>query len=141
MYDIEKVEPSLKPYILAYEKFKRAVPHKVVHSEKVVFSKEYAGRFDAVIEDSVGQRWLVDWKTSNSGLYDETGLQLSAYLHADFFEPETMAKGVSWANKDVYGLMGVLLSKDGTFQVREYPDSFETFLACLQIYKWKNGKT
>lgn len=47
----------------------------------------YAGTFDMVITSDLlpGQVILADWKTSRSGIYGETALQLSAYANAEFY--------------------------------------------------------
>jgi hypothetical protein len=45
----------------------------------------YAGTLDLVADLPDGRRALMDYKTSASGIWPETALQLSAYRHADFF--------------------------------------------------------
>jgi hypothetical protein len=57
-----------------------------VLSETSVLNRSvpYAGTLDIVC-DFAGARWLVDWKTSRSGVYAEAALQLSAYAHADVY--------------------------------------------------------
>jgi hypothetical protein len=60
-----------------------------VATESVVYSltHNYGGTFDMVATTpwAPGECFLLDWKTSASGIYDETALQLAAYRHAEFF--------------------------------------------------------
>lgn len=44
----------------------------------------WAGKFDYLCRID-GQVWLIDWKTSASGIYPETAFQLAAYSHAEFY--------------------------------------------------------
>jgi hypothetical protein len=52
----------------------------VLHRENPL----YGGTLD-LVGDMLGHRWLIDWKTSKSGVYAEAALQLSAYAHADVY--------------------------------------------------------
>lgn len=45
----------------------------------------WAGRLDLIGRLPDGRTVLVDWKTSRSGIYGETALQLAAYRHAEFY--------------------------------------------------------
>jgi hypothetical protein len=62
----------------------RAAP---VLTETVVGSRRhrYAGTLDLVADLPDGRRALMDYKTSNSGVWPEAALQLAAYRHADFY--------------------------------------------------------
>lgn len=45
---------------------------------------QWAGKFDHIAR--VGsQTWLIDWKTTASGIWPETAFQLAAYSHAEFY--------------------------------------------------------
>ena len=112
-----------------------AMPHEIEMAERLVYTKDYAGRFDRVGKTET-DRWLIDFKTS-SGLYDETGLQLSAYKNARFMEPNPGESGIPLDLTNVK-LLGVQLGVDGLFSTREYPDNHGVFLSCLEIYRWKN---
>jgi hypothetical protein len=60
---------------------------KVVATETVVASRKwrYAGTFDLLAELPDGRRALMDYKTSRSGIFGETALQLGAYANADAY--------------------------------------------------------
>lgn len=45
----------------------------------------HAGKFDALGRIADGRLALIDWKTSASGIYGETSLQLAAYNHSEFY--------------------------------------------------------
>lgn len=47
----------------------------------------WAGRLD-LIARMCGETWLLDIKTTRSGIFGETALQLSAYSHAEFYSPD-----------------------------------------------------
>jgi hypothetical protein len=58
---------------------------KVIHTELTVASRKwnYAGTFDLLADIDGYGRCLIDYKTSRSGIYGETALQLAAYAHAE----------------------------------------------------------
>lgn len=58
----------------------------VLHETFVYHERyRYAGRFDLLADLSDGQRWLLDYKTTASGIYPETGLQLTGYRNATHY--------------------------------------------------------
>jgi hypothetical protein len=59
----------------------------VVLSEATIGNRKwhYAGTLDLVADLPDGRRALLDYKTSASGIWPETALQLSAYRHAEFY--------------------------------------------------------
>lgn len=58
--------------------------------ECAVFSREfgYGGRFDLLAELADKRTWLLDWKTTLSGVWPESALQLAGYRYADFYVVE-----------------------------------------------------
>lgn len=48
----------------------------------------WAGKPDLIATCPDGRVGLFDWKTTASGIYPETALQLAAYSHAEFYAPE-----------------------------------------------------
>lgn len=48
----------------------------------------WAGKPDLIGELPDGRIVLFDWKTTASGIYPETALQLAAYSHAEFYAPD-----------------------------------------------------
>lgn len=113
-------------YIDAYRKFVSDVPHKVLASEMVVYSKKYgyAGQLDAIIE-LPGRKVLVDFKTSNT-IVPEHHAQVAAYREA-----------LQEMGKPVDGSAILQLCEDGTYSFIDSDTDFKVFLACLTIYKWQ----
>jgi hypothetical protein len=73
----------------------------------------YAGTLDLVADLRDARRWLVDLKTTRSGVFDENALQLAAYRYADFYvDPAGVDRkmlevdqcGVVWLRADGYDL-------------------------------------
>lgn len=134
-YELDKIPESLRGYIMAYEKWEQDFPHQIIHVESVVYNNEVAGRLDRLVKTVAGKFGLIDYKTNNSGLYSETGLQLSAYKHMDKIQLEENKPGVSF-NLPIDFMHGVLLRSDGTYSVREYNDDYEVFQSFIPIAKW-----
>lgn len=60
---------------------------KPVLVEAVTASRKwgYCGTLDLVADLPNGGRAIMDWKTTRSGIYGETALQLAAYAHAEVY--------------------------------------------------------
>ncbi|OPX88976.1 MAG: hypothetical protein A4E53_01709 [Pelotomaculum sp. PtaB.Bin104] len=116
-------------YVMAYYKWKDAFPHKFMPIEHTVYSKKYgyAGTLDAIVEDSSGKTWLIDFKTSN-GIYNEMGLQLVAY--------KTAVEEMGLCKVDHMGILQLV--DDGTFNFKEMNEPLKTFLALKLAYEWQN---
>lgn len=58
---------------------------QIILTETVVASRKwyYAGTFDLVAKLGDGRTAIMDWKTTRSGIFGETALQLGAYANAD----------------------------------------------------------
>lgn len=126
------VPEELAGHVDAYLRFlEEWDPHPVL-VEAVVFSRRflYGGTLDLVADLADGRRWLLDVKTTRSGVYGETGLQLAAYRYADFYlgdqvdgayaeipMPEVDATGVIWVRSDGYELVPV---EAGELQLRMF---------------------
>lgn len=76
----------------------------------------YGGTLDLVAKLADGNVWLLDWKTSASGIWPENGLQLAAYRFAQFYVdgkaderpmPEVDRVGCVWLRADGYDLIPV----------------------------------
>lgn len=76
----------------------------------------YCGTLDMVADLADGKRWLVDLKTTRSGVYPENALQLAAYRYAEFYVdaagdeqpmPAVDDTGVVWIRADGYDLIPV----------------------------------
>jgi len=96
----------------------------------------YMGTLDLVAVLNDGKRWLLDWKTSASGIWPESALQLSAYRYAEWYldgdgveqpMPEVDACGCVWLRADGYDLVPVDAS----------PETFTTFLYAQQLARFQ----
>lgn len=121
----QTVPDELSLYIKAFDDFMRDHQVKLLqHEQTVVCEKErYAGTLD-LIADIGGKNFFIDVKTSKDGaIYQEAGLQLSAYRYAHGKDHEIAV--VSLSSKGTY-----------TFQVMTY--DIEAFLAAKKLYEYIN---
>lgn len=82
---VADVDPAVSPFIPHYAAFVRDWRPQYVETEATVFSDDlgYAGTLDAIAVID-GKTFLLDTKTSRSGVFAEVALQLAAYSTADF---------------------------------------------------------
>lgn len=138
--------PQMKRCIKGFLKWCDENKVKFKESEQIIYSKKhkYAGKFDAMAIVN-GKKCIIDFKTSNA-IYDEMFLQATAYLIAKEEEDKKKIAG---------GVILLRLSKDEKdskgkdiepFEVKQVNrlaltnGLSEVFLACLEIYKWKQNK-
>ncbi len=90
------------------------------------------GTLDAVAHLGDGQVWLLDFKTSASGIWPEAAVQLAAYRNAEFYldadgdeqpMPAVDTAGCVWLRADGYDLI----------PVNTGPDVFRVFLYAQQL--------
>lgn len=83
-------------------------------TERVIGSYRwmYAGTFDLIAELPDGRRVLFDYKTSKSGIFPETALQLAAYRHADVYVAEDGTE-IPMSEVGITDTMAVWLRPDG----------------------------
>jgi hypothetical protein len=100
---------------------------ELVERPCVNLTRWYAGTFDLVATLKGRGRVLLDLKTSRSGVFSETALQLAAYRNADYFETDSGALEVMptvaetlalWVRADGYDL----------YPVETGPEVFRSFL-------------
>lgn len=70
----------------------------------------WSGTLDYIGELPDGRRVLIDWKTTNSGIWPETAFQLSAYRNAEFYLTDD---GEELPLPEVHDTWGVHLRRDG----------------------------
>ena len=126
------IPAGLDGYVHSYTRFLDEFDVQPVLVEAVVYSNRhaYAGTLD-LIADLDGERWLLDAKTSRSGVFGETALQLSAYRFADCWMdgeeekeiPEVDRTGVIHVRADGYSLVPVEADHA----------QFRAFLYCGQV--------
>jgi len=123
---LDSVPPAYRPYAEAFYKWISDNKVTILEHEKTISSSEhrFGGTLDLLIRlgDSTDVM-IVDAKTGKA-LYDETGLQLSAYLHCDDVGATSIA--------------GLLLCPDGTYTFKRYRPDFPAFLAAKKLYEWAN---
>jgi hypothetical protein len=121
---LTSVPPQFRPYAEAFYKWVSDNRVTVLEHEKTIKNAEhrFAGTLDMLVKmGDTPETMVVDAKTGK-GLYAETGLQLSAYLHAD--------------GSTATAIAGLLLSPDGTYEFKRYRPDFPAFLAAKRLYEW-----
>lgn len=104
---------------------------KTILTETVVGHRTefICGTFDYLMELPDGRRVLVDWKTTRSGIFGETALQLSAYLNmTHYLDPEGVEREMSELKIDA--AMAVWIRADG-YDVYEVKDPDE----CWKLFR------
>jgi hypothetical protein len=131
-----EVPDEARDYIDAADRFDAEWQPVPLLVERPVFSRRYgyAGTPDLIAELVDGLVWLLDWKTSASGIWPENTLQVAAARYADFYLdvdgnekplPPIDATGCIHLRADGYGL----------FPVPADEQAFAVFLAALELYK------
>lgn len=95
----------------------------------------YGGTLDLIATLADGQSWLLDWKTSASGIWPETAIQLAAYRYAEFWldsdgtehpMPEVDRAGAVWLRADGYDLIPVTADEQA-FRLFRYAQQVASF--------------
>lgn len=148
-------DETIAGHVRAYVNFLDTWQPSAALLERVVVNRRwrYMGKLDMIADFPgtwpPGSKWhgqpvgrgLVDIKTSRSGVYAETALQLEGYRNAEtMLEPdgtEVPMPAVDW--------VGVVWVRADGFDVYRFdtgPDTFRTFLYAKQVgdwLDWKNG--
>ena len=104
---------------------------ELVETERVVYDKEngYAGKCDAVFKDSFNRLYIIDYKTSSSGIVsDSYALQVAAYSAA---YPDI-----------IHGGFVLMLDKNQpNFKIHKVNlfESYKAFISALELYKKLKG--
>lgn len=82
-----EIPDELDGHVRSYQRFIEEWNVEEVHTEVVVANRAtwYCGTVDLIADLVDGHRWLLDLKTSRSGIFPETALQLTAYEHAEVY--------------------------------------------------------
>ena len=132
------VPDELQGHVDAYLQFVADWQPQEILVEVPVFNRTagYAGTLDLVALLADGNVWLCDWKTSKSGIFPETALQLAAYRHAEFYldadgQPQPMPDidfcGAVWLRADGYDLHPVEAG-ERTFRLFRYVQQVSRFV-------------
>ena len=120
-------------------------------TEETVFGNygdfTYAGSFDAIASID-GSNWLIDFKTTRSGIHPEVALQLSAYMNArKIIHPDGSSEDVPridrcavlWLRPDKWAFQE-LHPQQTKFETGSLGDSYwHQFGALLHSWHWENG--
>lgn len=135
-----EVPDALAGHVESYVKFLDEFDVQPVLVEATVVSHKhgYAGTLDllAALRGAAGR--LLDVKTSRSGIFGETALQLAAYRYADAYVDE---HGVEQPMPDVEWTGAVHVRGDGysLIPVEAGPAQFRAFLYAQQVGQFVNG--
>lgn len=140
------VPDELAGHVRSYLRFLEEWDPTEALLERVVVNRRwrYMGKLDLLARFPKYGLGLVDVKTSRSGVYAETGLQLAGYRYA-----ETMLDGVDEAGNVVEVPMpevewcGVVWVRADGYDVYPFdvtPDTFRTFLYAKQVGEWLDFK-
>lgn len=124
-------DSDLVPYLEAYNNFLNSMRFGTIEREVMCYSRKYkfAGTADLLIRTFFGEVWLIDYKTSNF-VHDSYQLQLSAYKRA--IEEMGIVKKVD-------KIFVLHLKDNGTFELMEVVDDFETYKSVLNLWRWANN--
>lgn len=126
--DYDALDPKLKPYVLAWEKFaylENEIEIVSVEARVANHPRMYAGTLDRLMRWN-GYIWVIDIKTGASQAWH--GLQTAAYQ-------ECVTGGALYRGS-------VVLKPDGTYKFKEHKDRNDrnAFLSALNLYHWKKEK-
>lgn len=118
------IAPELAGHADAVSRFFAEWKPRPVLTERVVASRRwrYAGQFDLVADLPDGRRVLFDYKTSGSGIWPETAMQLAAYRYADCYLADDVEIPMSevgideckavWVRADGYDVIPLVCTQD-----------------------------
>lgn len=135
--DIDKLTPSLQPYVKALLKFFDEIKPKVIHTEAIVFNTEhgFAGTLDLMATLHNDTVWILDYKTGKN-IYPENGLQQVAYKNGTHLKKKD---GTIIPMPKVHKTGIVHLKKNATFSLVEVDEPFDVFIHILETYRWATG--
>jgi hypothetical protein len=119
------VPEELEGHVDAYLRFVEEWQPRELLIEAPVANVEhgYCGTIDAVADLIDGKRWLLDLKTTRSGIFKETGCQLAAYRYADFVLDGDQVQPMLPVDR----CGAVWLRADRSYEFREIDAGEETF--------------
>ncbi len=128
-----ETDEDTKIGVASWKLWKQESGMEIVETERLVYDKEngYAGTADAIFKDSFNRLYIIDYKTSSSGIVsDSYALQVAAYAAA---YPDI-----------IHGGFVLMLDKNQpNFKIHKVDlfESYKAFIAALELYKrLKGGK-
>lgn len=144
-----EIPDELVGHVESYQRFLDEWDPTDAIVERVIINRRhrYMGRFDLSADFRRYGRGLLDIKTSRSGIFGETALQLEGYDHG-----ETMIVGYDDADPpnpieeplphhDWLGAVHVRADGYDVYRFERRPDTFPIFLYCQQIAEWLDWET
>lgn len=139
------VPDELAGHVESYTDFLNRVQPRPVAVELVVanVTEQYCGTVDLIAdlpaltvddEDIPAARWLLDLKTSRSGIFAETALQLCAYRNAELFEADPEPRPVEWLKIERCGAVHVRADGWDLYPVETGAEVWEWFRTLRWIY-------
>lgn len=131
-----EVPEEIQGFVDAYEKFLVEWDVQELLVERPVFSRKYryAGTPDLVAKLADGKTWLLDWKTTDSGIWPENALQVAAALNAEFALDEDNEQ-IELPQIDATGC--IHLRNDGSYELRPVeagPEAFAAFVYARRLW-------
>lgn len=162
--EVDEEAVAKVPQVLAYRKFCKSMPHKILASEKVVYSleHEFAGTTDYLIQsystafvskDQISKMKKLGFKSEKDDkkpyvkMYKPEKIWLMDFKTSKgmyLFELSLQLSAYKHALMEldsklqIDSLAGIHLRPNGTFALVEVPDIFDIFLALKMIYDYKN---
>jgi len=156
-----QVSSEVLAYLRHYARFVKEWKFTPIESERVVwsFEHEYAGRLDSIAQITVPEprtdkqaeclrasyltpgeklRALVDFKTGQSGIWEDTALQQVAYAKGDYI---VLEDGTQRELPKIEHAFALWLRPDGwALHMLDIGEStWAQFLRCRDTYHWKRG--
>lgn len=140
------VPPEASSYMAQYtSKFLLKHAPSFEHIEFMVYSTQgkYGGTGDAICMIG-GQRWLIDYKTSDKTIgrgptqfpYSDVALQLAALGHAEFIGVPGSAERIPIPHIDKYGVVAITPDDCQLIEYNVTDDEFTAFLLLRGIHEW-----
>lgn len=133
------VPEHLTGHVESYVKFLDEWSPKPVLVEATVASRKwgYCGTLDSVLDIPGHGRMIADIKTSRSGIYPETALQLAAYRFAEVYLDGDQERPMD--ELGIQGALGIWVRADGydVLPVDAGEDQFRKFLHIAVSARWQ----
>lgn len=137
--EVEKPD-DLAGHIDSYVQFLNEWQPTPVIVERPVASRKwsYCGTLDSVLDLPDGRRVIADIKTSRSGIFPETALQLAAYRFAEFYLDEDRNEQ-PMADLKITGAIGIWVRADGydVLPITADEEQFNRFLHIAVGARWQ----
>jgi hypothetical protein len=129
------IPDELLGHVDAYIRFEQEWKPRELLLETPVAHTEfrYCGTVDLVADLADGNRWLLDLKTTRSGIFRDTAVQLAAYRYCDIYLSED---GVTKPMPQIDHCAAVWLRADRTYEftpLETSPAEFRIFLYAKKI--------